>query len=160
MERRLGRLQRVDLREFWTDEARDFTPWLASEENLDLLSAELGMGLELEGTEVPVGPYRADIVAHDVASGGRVVIENQLGVTDHDHLGKTLTYASGLNADTIVWIAKSITEEHRQAIDFLNEKAAPNLRFSALRSNSGASKILRRRRCSRSSRVRTTMWSQ
>ena len=125
----LGRLEPVDLRTHWPDEARDFTPWLATTENLDLLSATIGVDLELEGAEVPVGPYRADIVARDVASDTRVVVENQLEVTNHDHLGKALTYASGLDAPIIVWIAKKISDEHRQAIDYLNEKAAPQLRL-------------------------------
>jgi hypothetical protein len=128
----LGRLQQVELRKFWTDEARDFTPWLAQEENLDLLSVTLGMDLELEGIEVLVGPYRADILARDIVSGSKVIIENQLDKTNHDHLGKTLTYASGLDARVVIWIAKEFSEEHRRAVDFLNENAAPNLRFYAL----------------------------
>jgi hypothetical protein len=125
----LGRMEPVDLREFWEDEAREFTPWLAKEENLSELSSTLGMELEVEGTEVLVGPYKADIVARDVSSDAKVVIENQLGRTNHDHLGKIITYASGLDAEVIVWIAKEFSEEHRRAIDYLNDKGSPNLRI-------------------------------
>jgi hypothetical protein len=89
------------------------------------------MDLEWEGTEVPVGPYSADILATDVVNG-KVIIENQLGKTDHDHLGKLITYASGLDAKTMIWIAKEITEEHRRAIDFLNENSALKMRLYAI----------------------------
>jgi hypothetical protein len=127
--KKLGRLEVVDLRSFWADEAGDFTPWLAQSENLSLLSATLGMELEREGVEVHVGQYKADIVARDISSNARVIIENQLEKTNHDHLGKTLTYASGLDAKVIIWISRKFTDEHRRALDFLNENAAPNLRF-------------------------------
>src|SRR5258708_3316831 len=94
----LGKLQQVHIREYWLDEARDFTTWLAQPENLNLLSDTLGLELELEGIEVQVGSYKADIIAHDNSSDSRVVIENQLESTNHDHLGKIVTYASGLNS--------------------------------------------------------------
>jgi hypothetical protein len=132
MDKALGTLEHVDLRQFWDDEARDFTPWPAKEENLARLSSDLGMELELEGVQVPVGPYWADIVAQDTSSNTRVIIENQLEVTNHDHLGKIITYASGLEAKVVIWIAKSFTEEHRRAIDFLNENSAPKLSFFAV----------------------------
>ncbi|MDQ3005788.1 MAG: DUF4268 domain-containing protein [Chloroflexota bacterium] len=123
----LGKLEQVSLREYWQDEARHFTRWLASEENLGLLSDTLGMELELEGVEVAVGPYKADIVAKDLSSDTRVVIENQLEKTNHDHLGKILTYASGLDAPVMIWIAREFSEEHRRALDFVNENASPEL---------------------------------
>lgn len=123
----LGRLEPVNLREYWQDEARDFTKWLAQEENLGLLSDTLGMELEVEGVEVAVGSYKADIVARDLSSDTRVVIENQLEKTNHDHLGKMLTYASGLDATIMIWIAKEFSEEHRRAFDFINEHSSPNL---------------------------------
>jgi len=123
----LGQLQPVSLREYWQDEARDYTIWLAREENLGLLSDTLGMELELEGVEVAVGPYKADIIARDVTSNTRVVIENQLEKTNHDHLGKIFTYASGLDATVMIWIAREFSEEHRRALDFINEKASPEL---------------------------------
>ena len=106
----LGSLEPVDLRTIWPDEARDFTPWLAQEENLRRLSDALNLELELDRVEVAVGPYSADIVATDASSNSKVVIENQLEKTNHDHLGKVLTYASGLEARILIWIAKKFTE--------------------------------------------------
>jgi len=128
----LGTLEPVDLKAVCTDEAGEFTPWLAKPENLARLSRELDMELEFEGIEVPVGPYRADIVATDNMSNERVIIENQLDKTDHDHLGKIITYASGLNAKVIIWIARDFTEEHRKALDFINENANPKVRCYGL----------------------------
>lgn len=126
----LGHLKAVELREVWSDEAREFTPWLAKPENLSILSEAMGdVELETEDTEVHVGSFSSDIVAMDVLSKSRVIIENQLEKTDHGHLGQIITYASGLDAKIIVWIARKFTEEHRQAVDFLNEQTAPNLRI-------------------------------
>src|SRR5205823_7927290 len=117
----LGRLQKVDLREAWTSECSDFTPWLAQEANLQLLGETIGIELELESQEKGVGPFRADILCKDTATDNWVLIENQLERTDHTHLGQLITYAAGLNAVTIVWIADRFTEEHRAALDWLNE---------------------------------------
>jgi hypothetical protein len=126
----LGELVAVDLREVWIDEARDFTPWLALPENMAALSKAVNeLELEVEGVEVRVGSFKADIVAVDTLSNSKVIIENQLEKTNHDHLGKIITYASGLGASVIIWIAREFSEEHRQALDFLNEKAAPNIRI-------------------------------
>jgi hypothetical protein len=116
----LGRLQRVPLREAWTSESSDFTPWLAQAENLNLLAESIGIELELDTREKDVGPFRADILCKDTADNW-VLIENQLERTDHCHLGQLLTYAAGLNAVTIVWVAERFTEEHRAALTWLNE---------------------------------------
>lgn len=132
MSKALGKLERVGLGSQWPKEEPNLTPWLASEDGLRLLSEELKMDLVVEGTEVPVGPFSADIVAKDVSSDSRVVIENQYGKTDHDHLGKAITYASGLEAKVIVWIAETFTDEHRRALDYLNETAVPDLLFFGL----------------------------
>jgi len=102
MNSHLGKLEKVDLRDFWKDEARDFTPWLAKENNLELLGETLGLEIELEDTEVNVGNFKADLVAKDINSNKTIIIENQLERTNHDHLGKIITYASGLGADIIV----------------------------------------------------------
>lgn len=128
----LGKLVPVDLREIWPDEARDFTPWLAQEENLQRLSETLDLELQLDRIEVSVGPYSADIVATDATSNAKVVIENQLEKTNHDHLGKILTYASGLEARILIWIARKFTEEHRQTFDYLNECTSGRLRLFAV----------------------------
>ena len=117
----LGNLAKINIRDVWKDEAKDFTPWLACEENILILSEEIGMQLEVVSVEKDVGPYRADIFCREISNGTCVVIENQLEKTDHNHLGQILTYAAGLKALTMVWIAKEFTEEHRAVIDWLNE---------------------------------------
>ena len=129
---KLGTLEKVDLRSQWASEAGDFTPWLADEENLAQLGAAIGMELELEATEKNVGPFRADILCKDASNGNWVLIENQLGRTDHIHLGQLLTYAAGLNAVTIVWIAAPFSEEHRAALDWLNEITGDQFSFFGL----------------------------
>lgn len=117
---KLGRLVKVDLREQWKKEDTDFTPWLAKEENIELLGETIGIELEVQGQEENVGPFRADILCIDTANNHFVLIENQLEKTDHTHLGQLMTYAAGLDAVTIVWIAQKFTEEHRAALDWLN----------------------------------------
>ena len=128
----LGRLSRVDLREIWNSESSDFTPWLAREENLSILAETLGLELELEMQEKAVGPFRADILCKDISSDSWVLIENQLERTDHSHLGQLLTYASGLEAVNIVWIAAQFTDEHRSTLDWLNRITDEDFRFFGL----------------------------
>ena len=137
MNNQLGRLQRVSLRDIWQHEASDFTPWLAKEENLALLGETLSLELELEGQEENVGPFKADILCKDTLSGQFVLIENQLERTDHSHLGQLITYAAGLEAVTIVWIADRFTDEHRAALDWLNEISDDSAHFFGLELNSG-----------------------
>jgi len=117
---KLGRLAKLDLRAFWKKEDTDFTPWLAREENIQLLSETIGIELEIQSQEEYVGPFRADILCIDTTSNHYVLIENQLERTDHTHLGQLMTYAAGLDAVTIIWIAQRFTEEHRAALDWLN----------------------------------------
>jgi len=122
-------LKPVDLRKAWTNEATDFTPWLASQEGLEMLGQAINMELELDGTEKGVGPYRADIVCLDTSTNMKVLIENQIEKTNHNHLGQVLTYAAGLNAVTIIWIAKSFTDEHRATLDWMNEISNEDINF-------------------------------
>ncbi len=132
----LGRLERVDPHDYWKHEARDFTPWLAAEENICLLGETLGMELEVQATEQFVGPFRADILCKELASDHTVLIENQLEKTDHNHLGQILTYAAGLQAVTIVvtivWIAQRFTDEHRAVLDWLNQVTNETINFFGL----------------------------
>src|SRR5947209_15269178 len=128
----LGRLQTVDLREVWMNESSGFTPWLAQAENLKLLGETIGIELECEAQEKEVGPFRADILCKDTATDSWVLIENQLERTDHGHLGQLLTYAAGLEAVTIVWIAERFTEEHRATLDWLNERTEESINFFGL----------------------------
>ncbi|MCS3662012.1 DUF4268 domain-containing protein [Salinibacter ruber] len=127
----LGRLEKIDVRSEWADEARDFTPWLA-EENLDLLEDTIGIDLELEATEKPVGPFNADILCKDTVEDQWVLIENQLKRTDHKHLGQLLTYASGLGAVTIVWVSDRFNDQHRSALDWLNDITDEGINFFGL----------------------------
>lgn len=128
----LGTLKRLNVRKVWNNEFQDFTPWLAREENISLLGKTLGMDIEVESTEVAVGPYSADMLARDTATGDYIIIENQLGKTDHDHLGKSITYASVLEAKTIIWIATQFTEEHCRAFEWLNDLTSEGVSFYAI----------------------------
>jgi hypothetical protein len=126
---KLGILVNVDIREIWKREDTGFTKWLSEEQNLALLSQEIGIPLKLHKVEASVGKYSADIVAEveNMEQKEYVIIENQLELTDHDHLGKLITYGSGFNAKILVWIFKDIDDEHRQAIDWLNENSELNI---------------------------------
>lgn len=126
----LGALKRIDVRNIWQTEAYHFTPWLA--QNLDILAETLDMELEIEAQEKNVGPFRADILCKDTLDNSWVLIENQLERTDHTHLGQLMTYASGLQAVTIIWISTHFTEEHRSALDWLNTITDDNFTFFGL----------------------------
>ncbi len=127
----LSRLKKVDLRKIWKSESRDFTPWLAQEDNIKILGDELGIEIDPDTieTEVKIGSFNADIVARESNTGRNVIIENQLESTDHDHLGKLITYASGYEASYIIWIVRVVRDEHKQAIDWLNEHTDEDLNF-------------------------------
>ena len=128
----LGKIKVIkDLRSVWKNEANDFTKWLAQEENINLLGDELGLSLQVQETEAGVGSYRLDILATETSEENevQVVIENQLESTNHDHLGKIITYASGYDAKYIIWIVKEAREEHIQAINWLNEITGDDRNF-------------------------------
>lgn len=128
----LARLERVQLRDVWLSESADFTPWLASPPNIKLLADTIGLDLEVEAQEKNVGPFRADILCKETTSNAWVLIENQLERTDHTHLGQLMTYAAGLEVAVLVWIAERFTEEHRAALDWLNELGSERLRCFGL----------------------------
>ena len=125
----IGKLHEVDVRELWQHEQYDFSKWLAQEDNIAYLNDILGLTLIDVNNEVYVGPYRCDLVAKDETSGVAVIIENQLDGTNHDHLGKIITYASGLGAKFIVWIVTEAKEEHRAAIEWLNNNTINEINF-------------------------------
>jgi Domain of unknown function (DUF4268) len=127
----LGQIKKVKAAELWKHEEKEFTPWLAGEDNIGRLADALGLELQVEGIEVPVGPFSADILAKD-PSDNFVVIENQFGKTDHDHLGKILTYAATLNATAVVWLAERFTDEHRKVMEWLNEHTSEDLALYAV----------------------------
>jgi hypothetical protein len=125
-----GKLEYLDLRLAWNNEASNFTPWLA--DNIQVLGDVLGLELELREREASVGNFSCDLHAVDLGSGRTVIIENQLEVTDHSHLGQLLTYAAGLEAAVIVWIAREIRDEHKAALDWLNRKTSADTNFFAI----------------------------
>ncbi len=127
-----GKLEKVELRNAWQTEAGDFTPWLAENANITLLGDTIGLELEVEAQEKSVGPFRADILCKDTASQTWVLIENQLEKTDHTHLGQLITYAAGLDVATIVWVAAEVRDEHRAALDWLNEITSDEFSFFGL----------------------------
>ena len=126
----LGKLKEVkDLRTVWPHEALDFTPWLAKEENLAMLADAVGLEITLNETESSVGDFNVDIYATENGTDRKIIIENQLEDTNHDHLGKVITYASGKSADIIIWVVKRAREEHRAAIEWLNNHTDEHIAF-------------------------------
>ena len=129
---KFSKLKRVPLREHFPNEPRDFTPWLAA--NIDRLSEALDLDLEVTDTEYPVGNLSLDLraKAKDDTSSKTVIIENQLGKADHSHLGQLLTYAAGLDAKIIIWIADEFRDEYRQVLEWLNEQTPIEIGFFAV----------------------------
>ena len=125
----IGKLKEVDIRELWQHEQYDFSEWLSKKENIENLNEILGLTLVDISKETYVGAYRCDLFAKDETTGIKVIIENQLEVSNHDHLGKVITYASGLDAKVIVWIVKEAREEHRSAIEWLNNNTNSKVNF-------------------------------
>jgi len=123
----LGELTPLDARAVWPHEARDFTSWLL--ENATHLADVLGIDLELQAAEYPVGGFWLDLIGRDQTNDCVLIVENQLTSTDHGHLGQLLTYAAGTEAATVVWMATDFREEHRQALDWLNDLAKGDVRF-------------------------------
>lgn len=128
----IGKLEEIDIRELWRHEQYNFSNWLAKPENISYLNNILGLTLVDINKEMYVGSYRCDIVAKDETNDTKVIIENQLEVSNHEHLGKIITYASGLDAKVIVWIVKKATEEHRSAIEWLNNNTRSGIDFFLL----------------------------
>lgn len=121
MKYNLDSLRKVELRNVWPHEALDFTKWLSEESNLAMLSSAIGIELELIETESSVGSFNVDIYAQESGTGRKVIVENQLEDTNHDHLGKVITYAAGKGAEVVVWVVARARDEHRQAIEWLNQ---------------------------------------
>ncbi len=127
MDIKLGKLTEVSPKDVWQHEAHGFTPWLL--DNADELGEAIGIDLDLTTKEHPVGKFYLDLLGQDLTHDCPVMVENQLTTTDHDHLGKLLTYAAGTKSQTVIWIATEFREEHREAIDFLNDLGGGRVRF-------------------------------
>lgn len=126
----LGKLEKItDLRKVWPHEALDFTPWLAQDDNIAMLSDAIGIDISVDETESMVGSFNVDIYATETDTGNKIIIENQLEETNHDHLGKIITYASGKDAKFVIWIVKKAREEHRHAIEWLNNHTDNDIAF-------------------------------
>ncbi|PST41050.1 DUF4268 domain-containing protein [Faecalibacillus faecis] len=127
---KLSKLEEIeDLRTVWPHEAQDFTPWLAKEENIEILSDAIGIDISINETESSVGDFSLDVLASEVGTDKKIIIENQLEDTNHDHLGKLITYASGKSANIIIWLVKHAREEHKAAIEWLNNHTDDEIGF-------------------------------
>lgn len=118
-----------NLRTVWAHEASDFTPWLSQDDNINILADAVGIDITVDEIESSVGSFNVDISAHETGTDRKIIIENQLEDTDHDHLGKLITYAAGKDADIIIWIVKNAREEHRAAIEWLNNNTDEKIGF-------------------------------
>lgn len=126
----LSRLEEIkDLRTVWPHEALDFTPWLSQDDNIALLADAVGLDITVDETESSVGDFKLDIFASETGTDRKIIIENQLEVTDHEHLGKLITYASGKSADVIIWIVKHARDEYKAAIEWLNNHTDEKIGF-------------------------------
>ncbi|MGH9783131.1 MAG: DUF4268 domain-containing protein, partial [Terriglobia bacterium] len=127
----LGQLKVKEPREVWKSEERDFTPWIAA--NIERLCEVIGIPFTVDQTEKRVGAYELDIFGRVEKTDAPVIIENQLGTTDHKHLGQLITYASGLDAALVIWIAAEVTDEHRAAVEWLNKSTTDGVSFFLVR---------------------------
>lgn len=126
----LSKLEEIkDLRTVWPHEALDFTPWLSQDDNITLLADAIGIDITVDETESSVGDFNVDIFASETGTDRKIIIENQLEDTNHDHLGKLITYASGKSADIVIWVVKHAREEHKAAIEWLNNHTDDNVGF-------------------------------
>lgn len=125
----LDKIEKVELRNIWAHEALDFTKWLSKDANLEMLGEAVGVELELIETEASVGSFNVDIYAQETGTGRKAIIENQLEDTNHDHLGKVITYAAGKNAEIVIWVVARARDEHRQAIEWLNQHTDSDFGF-------------------------------
>jgi hypothetical protein len=134
MDWNVSQIREHNIRSVWENEEWKFTRWLT--ENIDLLASELGIEIEDTRAEEAVGDFSADIVARETNTGETVVIENQYDKTNHDHLGKLLTYSSGKNAEFTMWLAGEFRPEHRSVFEWLNETGTRGAKFFGIKPRS------------------------
>ena len=128
---RIVRLQEAEIRKLWPNEERDLSPWVS--DNIELLNEALGLQMEIEEAESRVGNFRLDLAGVEATTKRPVVIENQYGATNHDHLGKLITYAAGREAGVLVWLAMQVQEAHAAALQWLNDVTGPDMAFYGVR---------------------------
>ena len=130
----LGRIVEMDeqaIRQLWPNEERDLSPWVR--ENIDLLNEALGLQMDIDEAETPVGDFRLDLAGSETTTKRPVVIENQYGSSDHDHLGKLITYAADREAGILVWLAGDFRDAHQKALQWLNDVTGPDMAFIGVR---------------------------
>lgn len=127
----LHSVEYLSLSDIWDNEEHDFTPWIV--DHIDRLGQTIGIELDEVEREDAVGGYSADITGTELNTDGKVVIENQFGTTNHDHLGKLLTYGAGTDAEFIIWLAEGFRDEHRSVLEWLNSSAPGGAKFFAVR---------------------------
>jgi len=126
---KLATLEKVDPRKIWEHEAHNFTPWLAEDDNIQILFDEISITAENVETEQRLDRYFVDITAEESVTGRKIIVENQLEKTDHKHLGQLLTYASSFDASLIIWVVTDATEEHKRAIEWFNDHMDDEISF-------------------------------
>jgi hypothetical protein len=122
----IGQIRIEAIRTAFPREASHLTTWL--EQHIDVLCERLGIDLTVEQREAKVGSFNVDLLCSDV-NGNPAVVENQLEPTDHDHLGKLLTYLVNMDAATAVWVTSEARPEHEKVIDWLNESTPDGISF-------------------------------
>jgi len=127
----LHSVEYLSLGDIWDHEEHDFTPWVV--EHIDQLGRTIGIELDEIKREDAVGGYSADITGTEMNTDGKVVIENQFGTTNHDHLGKLLTYGAGIDAEFVVWLAEEFRDEHRSVLEWLNTSSPSGAKFFAVK---------------------------
>ena len=130
----IAKIERVALRDVWPHEAYDLTTWL--EENIDVLSDAIGREIDnVEREKRTESAFRVDLVAEG-KDGTLIVIENQLEKSNHDHLGKLITYLVAMQAGIAIWIVSDPRPEHAAALNWLNESSSADfylLKIEAIR---------------------------
>ena len=123
----LHSVEYLSANEIWDHEEYDFTPWIV--DHINQLGRTIGIEIDEIEREEAVGGYSADITGTVMNTDGKIVIENQFGTTNHDHLGKLLTYGAGIDAEFVIWLAEEFRDEHRSVLEWLNTGAPGTAKF-------------------------------
>ena len=124
---RLIKLAEADVRVIWPREDQHLSVWM--KDNIEILNEALGLQIEIDEAESSVGEFRLDLAGTEASTQSPVVIENQFGDSNHDHLGKLITYSAGREAGILIWVASEFREPHRIALDWLNSISGKDMLF-------------------------------